>query len=305
MNIFSIIFGIIGSICLFLYSVISFGKLIKENAGQKVKELLSSMASNPVKGVFFGTISTAILQSSTATSVIVASLTDAGIISFYHSVGIIFGVNIGTTITSQLIAFDIMSVSPYIIIFGILLYFWGRSYKKYAKSVIYFGLLFYSIHLISIFASRIDNNVIQYVLSFNQNTFFVILIGIISSLILQSSSVVSGLVLVFIANGTIDVIQAIGLILGANIGTTSTVLIASMAMGKNGKKVALTHLLFNFIGVIIFLPLLKYFLVFVEFIGSDNVHKVANIHLLFNVFCTIVFLLLIKPFSLLVEKIIK
>lgn len=305
MNIFSVVFGMVGSISLFLYAVISFGKLIKENAGQKIKELLYSMTSNPVKGVFFGAISTAILQSSTAASVIVASLADAGVISFYHSIGIIFGVNIGTTITSQLIAFNIMSISPYIIIFGALLYFWGRSYKKYAKSVIYFGLLFYSIYLLSIFALKIDNNVVGYILSFNQNIFFIILIGIISSIILQSSSVVTGLVLVFVGNGTINIIQAVGLILGANIGTTSTILIASITMGKNGKKVALTHLLFNFVGVIIFLPVLKYFMIFVEWIGGDIVHKVANIHLLFNLSCTLIFLLLIKPLSLLVGKFIK
>ncbi|MDD4804623.1 MAG: Na/Pi symporter [Candidatus Pacebacteria bacterium] len=305
MNIFSVVLGMTGSISLFLYAVISFGKLIKENAGQKIKELLYSMTSNPVKGVFFGAISTAILQSSTATSVIVASLADAGVISFYHSIGIIFGVNIGTTITSQLIAFNIMSISPYIIILGVLLYFWGRGYKKYAKSIIYFGLLFYSIYLISIFALKIDNNVIGYILSFNQNILFIILIGIVSSVILQSSAVVTGLVLVFVGNGTISIIQAVGLILGANIGTTSTVLIASTAMGKDGKKVAFTHLLFNFVGVIIFLPVLKYFIIFVELIGGDIVHKVANIHLLFNLFCVFIFLLMIRPFSILINKIIK
>lgn len=305
MNIFSVFWGMIGSISLFLYAVISFGKLIKENAGQKIKELLYSMTSNPVKGVFFGAISTVILQSSTAASVIVASLADAGVINFYHSIGIIFGVNIGTTITSQLIAFNIMSISPYIIILGVLLYFWGRGYKKYAKSIIYFGLLFYSIYLISIFALKIDNNVIGYILSFNQNILFIILIGIVSSVILQSSSVVTGLVLVFVGNGTISIIQAVGLILGANIGTTSTVLIASTAMGKDGKKVALTHLLFNFVGVIIFLPVLKYFIIFVEWIGGDVVHKVANIHLLFNLFCVFIFLLMIRPFSILINKIIK
>ncbi|MFA6797460.1 MAG: Na/Pi symporter [Candidatus Paceibacterota bacterium] len=305
MNIFSVVLGMTGSISLFLYAVISFGKLIKENAGQKIKELLYSMTSNPVKGVFFGAISTTILQSSTAASVIVASLADAGVINFYHSIGIIFGVNIGTTITSQLIAFNIMSISPYIIILGVLLYFWGRGYKKYAKSIIYFGLLFYSIYLISIFALKIDNNVIGYILSFNQNILFIILIGIVSSVILQSSSVVTGLVLVFVGNGTISIIQAVGLILGANIGTTSTVLIASTAMGKDGKKVALTHLLFNFVGVIIFLPVLKYFIIFVEWIGGDVVHKVANIHLLFNLFCVFIFLLMIRPFSILINKIIK
>lgn len=292
----STVIGLIGSIFLFLYSVISFGNLIKNSVGPKIKDMLSSVASNPIKGVILGAISTAILQSSTAASVIVASLASAGIISFYHSIGIIFGVNIGTTITSQLIAFNFMSVSPYIIIFGILLYFWGRGYKKYARSIIFFGLLFFSIYLISIFVSKIDDNLIKNILSFNGNIFFIIFIGIISSLVLQSSSVVSSLVLILVGNGSISLIQSVGLILGANIGTTSTVLIASTVMNKDGKKVALAHFLFNLLGVFIFLPLINYFIRFINFIGGSDINKVANIHFLFNLFSTFLFLIFIKIF---------
>lgn len=261
------------------------------------------MTSNPIKGVVFGTISTAILQSSTAASVITASLTDAGLLSFYSAIGVIFGVNIGTTITTQLIAFNFMHISPFIIIFGFLLHFWGKSFRKYSKPVVYFGLLFFSIYLISFFVSQIDTIYIKDLLSFSSNIFFAIIVGIIACLVFQSSSVVSGIVLVLASSGIIDVTQGVGLILGANIGTTSTVIIASLAMGKEAKKVALTH--FYFLGVLFVLPFLGYFLVTLDYIGGDTVHKIANVHLLFNILSAVLFLILIRPFRMFVEFITK
>lgn len=296
--------GIVFSVLLFLYSVISFGKIIKEHSGPKIKELLSSMTSNPAKGVVFGTISTAILQSSTAASVLVASLTDAGLLSFYSAIGVIFGVNIGTTITTQLIAFNFMQISPFIILFGLLLYFWGKSFSKYSKPVIYFGLLFFAIYLISFFVSQIDTDYIKYLFSFSSNIFYAVLIGIIACLVFQSSSVVSGIVLVLAGSGIVDVTQGVGLILGANIGTTSTVIIASFAMGKEAQKVALTHFLFNFLGVLLVLPFLRYFLVVLNYLGDDAVHKIANVHLLFNILSTVLFLILVVPFRRFVEFVI-
>ncbi len=303
LNIILIVSGIIGSVALFLFSVVSFGKTIKDTAGGKIKSLLSSLTSNPFKGLVLGTISTAILQSSSATSVLVASLADAGYVSFYHTLGIIFGVNIGTTITAQFVAFNAMAISPFIILFGIITYWWGNSFRRYGKPIIYFGLLFFSIYLISIFVSYIDQGLLTSYLSIISNPITAILIGVVASVVFQSSSVVSGIVLVLVGAGHVDLPQSVGLILGANIGTTSTVIIASLAMGKEAKKVALSHFLFNFLGVIVLLPFLGYFYKIVQWLEGDVVHQVANIHLIFNLVCAFIFLLLIKPFYLIVNKI--
>jgi phosphate:Na+ symporter len=305
MNIFAIILGIIGSVSLFLYSVISFSKIIKHTSGQRIKSLLSSLSSNPVKGVVLGTVTTAILQASSATAILVASLADIGLISFYNTLGIIFGINIGTTITSQLVAFDVMAISPFIILLGFIVYWWGNSFKKYAKPIIYFGLLFFSIYLISIFVSYIDQKILGSYLSITSNPVIAILIGTVASFMFQSSSVVSGIVLVLAGAGHIDLAQSVGLILGANIGTTSTVIIASLTMGKEAKKVALSHFLFNFLGVIILLPFIGYFYKVVRWLDGDIVHQLANIHFIFNMTCAFIFLLTIKPFSMLVNRLIK
>jgi phosphate:Na+ symporter len=305
LTIFSVVVGIIGSVALFLYSVISFGKEIKHTAGYQIKSFLSHITSNPVKGIIFGAISTAILQSSSATSVIIASLADTGLISFYNTLGVIFGVNIGTTITSQLVAFNAMSISPFIILFGFLIYFWGNIFKKYGKTIIYFGFLFFSIYLISIFTSRVDQEILGSLLSITSNPLVAILIGVIASIAFQSSSIVSGIVLILAGLGHIDLTQSVGLILGANIGTTSTVIIASLTLGKEAKKVALSHFMFNFLGVLILLPFLSYFYEVVKYFDGEIVHQVANIHLIFNLACTFIFLLAIKPFSRLINFMIK
>lgn len=304
MNIFFSLSGLIGSVLLLLYSVISFGRIIKLHANNKIKKILSSITSNHVKSVFFGFLSTIVSQSSTTTTLVLASLVDTNVIHFGNSVGIIFGSNLASTITTQLIAFNVMSFSPYIIIFGVLLYI-TTNRKDLSKSLIYFGLLFYSVYLISVFSSMIDKSIIESFLSLSSNIFFTILIGIIMCAILQSSSVVLGLILVLASGGSITLTQSIGLILGANIGTTSTVLIASTAMNTGGKRVALGHFLFNFLGVIIFLPLIDYFIKIVNLIGGSEMNKIANIHFLFNFFCVFVFLLLIKPFSSLITRLVK
>lgn len=301
----SITLGIIGSIALFLFSVFSFGEIIKHIAGPKIKNLLQSLTSNPFKGVLLGTVSTAILQASAATIIIVASLSNAGLISLYNSLGIVFGANIGTTITSQLIAFNVMSISPFIIVLGLLIHFSGRGFKKYGRPIIYFGLLFFSIYLISYFVSYIDKTIITNLLSNVSSPILAILVGIIATILLQSSSVVSGIVLVLTGAGHIDLVQAIGMILGANIGTTFIVMLASVTMDIEAKRIALSHFLFNFIGVLIFLPFIGSLSILVTKFGGDLVHQVANTHLVFNLICACLFLIFIKPFHGLINFLIK
>ncbi|MFZ2038956.1 MAG: Na/Pi symporter [Minisyncoccia bacterium] len=301
----SSIFGAVGSLALFIFSILSFDRLIRKHTSSKIKELLTSLTSNPVKGLIFGFITSAIIQSSSALTTLLASLADAGMISIYNSLGVIFGANIGTTITAQLIAFNFASISPLIIIIGVIFLLWGGRFRNYGKPIIYFGLLFFSIYLISYFVSKVDSVFFIDYIALISNLYIAIFVGIIASTLSQSSSVVTGIVLVMAGMGHFDLMQSVGLILGANIGTTTTVLIASLVMGKEAKKVAVAQFLFNFLGVIIVLPIINIFYYVVDWLDGDIVHQVANIHLLFNVFCAAVFIIAIKPFAWLVNRIVK
>jgi phosphate:Na+ symporter len=246
---------------------------------------------------------TAILQSSSAFSVIVAGLVDSGILSFHNSLGLVFGMNIGTTMTSQLIALDFMKLSPLVIVIGLLFMWWGNDLKRVGKIIVDFGMIFLSIYLISYFVSGVDGEIIRTGLSYVNNIYMAIALGAVSALVLQSSSVTIGIALVLVMAGPMNLETAIGILLGANIGTTSTVLLASLALGRGAKAVAVAHFMFNVIGVILVLPLLGYFYSLIESIGGGLAQQVANFNLAFNIFCVIVFLVAFKPFAILVEKI--
>lgn len=159
--------------------------------------------------------------------------------------------------------------------------------------------------MISHFVSQINEHTLSSYLSITSNMYVAIIVGIILSLTFQSSSVVTGIVLAVAGTGNIDLAQSVGLILGANIGTTSTVVIVSLAMGREAKKIAFSHFLFNFLGVLFFIPFLKYFYQIVEWLDGGLVRQIANIHLIFNLSCSVLFLSLIRPFYILVNKIIE
>jgi phosphate:Na+ symporter len=297
MHTFLMFLGIIASVALFLFSAISFSRVIKKSVGVELKKAIENLTLTPLRGLFVGGITTAILQSSTAASVLVAGLVDAGVIKYFASLGLIFGVNIGTTITSQLIALNFMRISPFIILFGIILYFWGNGLKKYAKPIIFFGMLFLSILSISYFVSEIDQVLLISIVSLASNVYSSIIFGMLLAIFLQSSSVVSGLVLVMAGGGLLSLSQATGMVLGANIGTTSTVIIASIAMNKYAKRVAAAHFFFNLIGVLLALPILHVLYGMVESLGGSLQQQVANIQLIFNVSCALLFLVFVKPYS--------
>lgn len=297
--------GIIASVALFLFSAISFSRIVKKNVGAELKKAIETLTLTPLRGLFVGGIVTAILQSSTAASVLVAGLVDAGVIKYFASLGLIFGVNIGTTITSQLIALNFMRISPFIILFGTILYFWGNGLKKYAKPIIYFGTLFLSILSISYFVSEIDQSLLISIVSLSSNIYLSILLGMLLAICLQSSSVVSGLVLVMAGSNILSLSQATGMILGANIGTTSTVILASLALNKYAKRVAAAHFFFNFIGVLLVLPVLHVLYGIVETLGGSLQQQIANIQLIFNLICALVFLVFIKPYSKFISWVVK
>ncbi|MFH1785994.1 MAG: Na/Pi cotransporter family protein [Candidatus Micrarchaeota archaeon] len=298
-------FAIVPGLILFLYGIDHFSKEIQRVAGERFRSVLGKLTKHPLGGTTLGAIVTAIIQSSTATTVIAVGLVDAGTISFAQSLGIMFGANIGTTVTAQLVAFKLTIFAPFFILLGFVISLFGGRYKFLGKPIFYFGLVFFSLALISeaIIPFK-DNPEFLSMFSHLSNVFVAIFVGIIATLILQSSSVTTGIVVLLAGTGLLTLGQGIPVILGANIGTTATSLLAASRMDLHARRASIAHFLFNVGGVLIFLPFITIFTSFVEGIGGNLAQQVANAHLIFNLSAATIFLLMLNHFKLLIEKLV-
>jgi len=290
------------AIILFIFGLQNFSKEIQNLSGERFRKSLANATRIPLVGLGIGAIVTALIQSSSATSVIAISLVNAGVISFKNSVGIIFGANIGTTVTAQLVAFKLTNFAPLFIIFGFILSLARTRYAIFGKAIFYFGFVFFSLNLISSSLNPLQHNEeLIKLLTQPQNPFYAILFGCLFTALVQSSSVTTGLAVIFTQQGILGLENAIPLIMGANIGTTATAIIAMFNMDIAAKKTALSHFLFNVGGVAIFMP---FFLIYgdkLEQLQLPPAVALAVVHLLFNVATSILFIIFISPFTRLVD----
>lgn len=306
MTVSSALLIILACVALFLFATHKFSRRIELTAGHRLKRLLSRFTATPLRGVATGFFATAALQSSTATTVMLVGLVNARLISLAESLPVIFGANIGTTLTLQFIALNGLYLAPYFMLIGFLLERIPNRYQRYGRSMFYFGLIFFSFLLISIVIEPLKSNpFLLSILSHTDGLLWSILFGIVLTTIFQSSSVASGLVVVFASQGLLSLPQAIGIILGSNIGTTSTALLASLFLGRTARQAATAHFLFNVIGVLIFLPFIPWFTNFIIRLDGNLTHQVANAHLLFNVGTALVFLVFTVPLARLVRRVVK
>ncbi len=291
MDVFQIFVAAGAAVALFLYGIDHLSAEIQRAAGERMRGLLSNLTSNRWVGALLGAITTALVQSSSATTVITVGLVNAGVISFSQSLGIIAGANIGTTITAQLVAFDLTETAPLFIIAGFVMSISQWKYRFLGKSVFYFGLLFMSFNLISqaLDPLKSDAAFISFIAEL-ENPILGLLFGIVITLLFQSSAVTTGITVLLGAQGIITLVQAIPVILGANIGTTSTAIMAAYRLDAFSKRAAVAHTIFNFLGVLIFLPIIGIFAAFVQSLGGGTAVMIANAHLLFNIATALVFL---------------
>ncbi|MDM7861007.1 Na/Pi symporter [Alteromonas sp. ASW11-36] len=299
-----IIAGLSG-IILFVFGLDNFSKEIEKISGEQFRNALSSATRYPIIGVLIGAIVTMFIQSSSATSVISIGLVNAGVLSFKNSVGIIFGSNIGTTVTAQLVAFKLTHFAPFFIVLGFILTIMRNRASLFGKAVFYFGFVFFSLNLISTTLEPLQHNpTLIAFLTEPQNPVYAILLGCVFTALVQSSSVTTGLAIIFTQQGMIGLENAVPLILGANIGTTATALIAVFNMDTAAKKAALSHFLFNVGGVVLFLPILfMYGYKLAEF-DQNPALALANIHLVFNLTASLIFTVFIGPFTRFVDYVL-
>lgn len=302
MELFQLLLTGLTAIVLFVFGLENFSKEIERISGERFRQSLSAATKYPVLGVVIGAVITMFIQSSSATSVISISLVNAGVLSFKNSLGIIFGSNVGTTITAQLVALKLTSFAPVFIIVGFLMNFMRNRASIFGKAVFYFGFVFFSLNLISsTLAPLQQNETLVNFLTEPQNPFYAILFGCIFTALVQSSSVTTGLAIIFTQQGLIGLENAVPLILGANIGTTATAFIAVFNMDIAAKKTALSHFLFNVGGVALSLPFLFFYGDHLSQYEDNAAMALANIHLIFNVTASVIFTLLINPFTRFVD----
>lgn len=309
MNSFEIFTGIFGGLGLFLYGMKLMSDGLENIAGEKLKSILEKITSNKIMGVLVGTIVTAIIQSSSAITVMVVSFVNAGLMTLGQATGVILGSNIGTTITAQMVSLNLEVIAPIFIGIGaiVIVVTKNKRVKDLAYIALGFGVLFMGMGLMSSSLKPVSELAIfnKFILLVGKNSILGVLIGILITAILQSSSATTGILVALAVSGNLDMSVAFPIILGCNIGTCITAILAGLTANRIAKKAALLHLFFNIFGTILFLPFSDKVVMIVQYLTPDNVaRQVANAHTIFNVVITIFILPISKYFVKLVNKIL-
>lgn len=309
MDSFEIFTGIFGGLGLFLYGMKLMSDGLENIAGEKLKGILEKITSNKIMGVLVGIVVTAIIQSSSAVTVMVVSFVNAGLMTLTQATGVILGSNIGTTITAQMVSFKLEIIAPIFIGVGAIVMIGAK--RKKVKDLAYialgFGILFMGMGLMSASLKPVSELDIfnNFILLVANNPILGVLIGMLMTAILQSSSATTGILVALGTSGNIDMNVAFPIVLGCNIGTCITAILAGLTANRTAKKAALLHLFFNIFGTIIFLPFSDKVVMIVQYLTPDSVaRQIANAHTIFNIVITILILPISKYFVNLVNKIL-
>jgi phosphate:Na+ symporter len=293
---FQTIIIIIASISLFVFGLQSFSKEIENLGTERLSKWIGKITGIPLGGFILGGLFTAVIQSSTLVSTLTVSLVNAGIITFRDSILLLLGANIGTTSTAWIVSMNSSFLGPFFIVLGALISMIPTKIAVAGKSVFYFGFIFFSLSFISEAMEPIKNDpYLVEILSRASNPLLGIIYGIIITIIVQSSSVVVGLVIVLLSQGTIDINAAIPIVIGANIGTTSTALIISFKFSSLSRLVAWSASVFNIVGVLVMFPFFGVLKSVAVAFSDISSMQVAMAYTISNTFTSVFFLLLINP----------
>ncbi len=300
-SLFLIMTGLLGGLGLFLYGMELMSDGMKMTAGDSMRSILEKLTSNRVIAVFIGAFVTMVIQSSSATTVMLVSFVNSGLLSFTQALGVVLGSNIGSTVTAQIVAFKITDYALLLIAAGSIMSLFAKkdTVKHLGFVILGFGLLFYGMKVMSDTMKPLRSDpTFNNILTSFENPFLGILAGAVFTALVQSSSATTGIVITLASSGSISLEAGIPLILGANIGTCVTALLAGLNASRDAKRVAIGHVTFNVIGVLLFCFWIP---TFAEFISqtSDNVpRQIANAHTIFNIVATVIFI----PFTPFISK---
>ena len=287
---FGTILTMAGGLGLFLFGMELMSDSLEKVAGARLRRILEIFTTNRFMGMIVGIIFTGIIQSSSACTVMVVSFVNSGLMNLYQAAGVILGANIGTTITSQLVSFNLSKIAPLILLVGVVVMMFTKKEKvrKVAEVVVGFGILFVGLSTMSQAMANMKNEpqVVNLLMSL-KNPFLATLMGFALTAIIQSSSVTVSIVLLLANQDLLPLPITLYIILGCNIGACATAMLASMTGKKDAKRAALIHLLFNIIGtVIIYIALFvagDQIVELIKSISADNGRFVANAHTLIKI----------------------
>ena len=305
---FSIALGLVGGLGLFLYGMKQMSSGIQQAAGDKLRRILEILTTNPVMATLTGIGITVLVQSSSTTHVMVVAFTNSGLMTLSQALGTMLGANIGTTVTAQIISFDITGLIFPTIGVGAALNLFGtkRLHKSIGQGIIGFGLLFLGLRTMSdaMHPLRDFPLFLDLLASFGQTPVLGVLIGALFTALVQSSSATTGVVIALTLQGIIDTPSAISIMLGANIGTSITAALASIGTNLTARRAVLGIIFVKVAGVLLALVLFRPFVTLISYTGTSVTRQVANAHTLFNVFNVVAFYPFMKPFLKIITRIL-
>ncbi len=296
---------LLGGVGIFLFAIKLLSDSLQALADNKLRSLIATLTKTPIIGVLVGTVATMLLQSSSATTVMTISFVDAGLMTLKQAIGVIMGANIGTTVTGQIVAFNVKDFAYVFIIVGVLLLLASKTKAKkdIGIGILAFGLLFIGMQTMenAMYFLRDRKDIF---LMFADNHFLGLLAGAGLTLLVQSSSATMGITIALASQGLMPLEAAMSIILGVNVGTTITAMLAAIGTSRAAKQTSMAHVLFNLLAVVIFYPLMPFYLPLIEQTSISIPHQIANAHTFLNIANTLLFLPFVSPFTKLIRFII-
>lgn len=307
----AMIFLLLGGLGMFLYGMKMMSDGLERLAGDRMRRVLEVLTNNRLAGVGVGMGVTSVIQSSSATTVMIVGFVNAGLMTLLQATGVIMGANIGTTITAQLIAFKLSDVAPVILFIGMAMsvFVKKRAIERIGNIILGFGILFVGLTLMAQAMEPLQSNeAFRSILTSFKSPVIGVLVGAVFTAVIQSSSASVGILQTLAMLGLIGLDSAVYVVLGQNIGTCITAILAAIGKNTNSKRTAGIHLMFNITGTVVFLVVLALFPGLVSIVESwspgDASRQIANFHTLFNVSMTLLLIGFAKQMVWLIKKIV-
>ncbi len=284
------------------------GEGLEKAAGELMRKILSVLTGNVFKAVVVGTGLTALVQSSSAVTVMVVGFVNAGLMSLAQAMGVIYGANIGTTITVQLMALKLTDYALPILGIGFALNFFSKDTKtkNIGQAIMGFGLMFLGLETLGSGSDYVKGNAAmrQMLITYGNQPLIAIIVGTVFTGIIQASSATIGITMILAQAGVINLTGAIAITLGSNIGTCVTALLACIGTGTNAQRTAIGHILFNIIGSVIFFPFISWSVKYLQMYSLDIGMQIAMFHIVFNIISTILFMPITQQFVKILERLV-